>query len=103
MFEFWPFTNFHQLNLDWIIKEVKENNRKVEEFAEQLEQMGVSVQQMQQYLDNLDDHLDEIITDAVSVQVPQAIHNEIESGGFDVLLTTMRKRRFVVIGDSYGA
>lgn len=103
MFEFWPFTNFHQLNLDWIIKEVKENNRKVEEFAQQLEEMGVTVAQMQQYIDNLDDHLDEIITDAVSVQVPQAIHNEIESGGFDVLLTTMRKRRFVVIGDSYGA
>ena len=32
MLEFWPFTNFHDLNLDWIIKTVKEYTKKVDDL-----------------------------------------------------------------------
>lgn len=32
MFESWPFTNFHDLNLDWIIKTIKVYTKKVDEL-----------------------------------------------------------------------
>ena len=32
MMELWPFTNFHDLNLDWIIRVIKEWNKKLDEF-----------------------------------------------------------------------
>ena len=97
MFGFWPYTNFHQLNLDWIIKEVKENNRKVEEFGEQLEEMGVTVQQLQEYIDNIDAEIQE----KVDTEVPAAIQEAIATGGFNQLLTESHRRRVVMIGDSY--
>lgn len=31
LFEQFPFTNFHEMNLDWIIKEIKENENKINE------------------------------------------------------------------------
>lgn len=32
MFEIWPFSNFHDLNLDWIIKTIKEWDKKLDQF-----------------------------------------------------------------------
>ena len=32
MMELWPFTNFHDLNLDWIIRTVKVYTKKVDDF-----------------------------------------------------------------------
>lgn len=32
MFESWPFTNFHDLNLDWIIKTIKKLDKEVQEW-----------------------------------------------------------------------
>ena len=97
MFEFWPYTNFHTLNLDWIIKEVKENNRKVEEFSEQLEAMGVSIQQMQEYIDNIDAE----IQAKVDTEVPAAIQEAIATGGFNQVVSEAHRPRLVIIGDSY--
>lgn len=36
MFESWPFTNFHDLNLDWIIETVKTYTKKVDDFTEDM-------------------------------------------------------------------
>lgn len=41
MFGFWPYTNFHQLNLDWIIKTVKELDGDVDAIKEEIENMIV--------------------------------------------------------------
>lgn len=35
MFENWPFTNFHDLNLDWIIKTIKDYTKKVDDLYNQ--------------------------------------------------------------------
>lgn len=36
MFELWPFTNFHDLNLDWIIRTIKVYTKKVDDFIEDM-------------------------------------------------------------------
>ena len=41
MFEFWPFTNFHQLNLDWIIKEMKQHDVDIQDLNERIDEIIV--------------------------------------------------------------
>ncbi len=36
MLELWPFTNFHDLNLDWIIKTIEVYTQKVDDFVEDM-------------------------------------------------------------------
>lgn len=37
MFEAWPFTNFHDLNLDWIIKTIKKLSAEVDKWAKYID------------------------------------------------------------------
>lgn len=96
--ENFPYTNFHDLNLDWIIKEIKESRANIEDFQTELEAMGVSIDEFREYIDNVDEKIQRKITE----EVPVAIQNEIETGGFNQLLSESHKRRIVFIGDSYG-
>ena len=93
-----PYVNFHDLNLDWIIKCVRDNNVSVAEFAEQLTEMGIRVDEFQEYIDSLD----ETIQHKIDEELPAAIQHEIETGGFNQVLGLSHKRRIVFIGDSYG-
>ena len=36
LFEHFPYTNFHELNLDWIIKEIKDLNEKVDSIEDRI-------------------------------------------------------------------
>lgn len=92
-----PYSNFHDLNLDWIIKCVRDNNVSVAEFAEQLTEMGVKIDEFQEYIDSLDETIDQKINE----ELPEAIQHEVETGGFNQVLSLSHKRRVVFIGDSY--
>lgn len=93
-----PYTNFHDMNLDWIIWQVKHNKDSIEQFSEQLTQMGVDIDEFREYIENIDTEIQQ----EVQTQVPIAINHEIQTGGFNNLLTQSHKRRVVFIGDSYG-
>ena len=41
MFEFWPYTNFHQLNLDWIIQKMQETQQQVQALNERIDDIIV--------------------------------------------------------------
>lgn len=96
--ENFPYTNMHNLNLDWIVNKVKENNQKVDQFGESLENMGETVQTLQDYVDNIDEEIQE----KVDTELPVAIQEAIEDGGFNEILSESHARRIVFIGDSYG-
>lgn len=42
LFEHWPYTNFHDLNLDWIIKQVQTLTNKVETLSEEVGDVDVT-------------------------------------------------------------
>lgn len=98
LFENFPYTNFHELNLDWIIKQFEEGKISLEEFRTALTEMGEDIESFREYLDNIDAE----ITEKIETEVPAAIAEEIETGGFNDLISQSHKRRIVFISDSYG-
>ena len=116
----WPYTNFQQINLDWIIHTVKELFGRVvhveednQETRNAVEDCVTQTNEAVQYIENLDQEIQRHVTTeinaivpdavdtAVSTQVPEAIENEIATGGFNTLLSASHKRRVVFLGDSY--
>lgn len=85
MFDFWPFTNFHQLNLDWIIKVIKDFQAQYTGLEETIENGEQSIN-------------DAAETGVASVEAEttagiQAIRN---------LISIAPTRNYIFIGDSYG-
>lgn len=101
--ENFPYTNFHDLNLDYIVKKTNECVERVGEYTTKVDNLEDHVDTLQNDVDHINDTIEETIDSAIDEAVPEVIQEEIQSGGFDVLLETMRKRRIVIIGDSYGA
>lgn len=101
LFENFPYTNLHNLNLDWIIKEIKNNKKQIEDFTAEVVSMGVSIEEFRAYIESIDSEIHTHVVEEVTAQVPPAIQEEIETGGFDAVLAEARKRRFVFVGDSY--
>ena len=95
--EGFPYTNFHDLNLDWIISEVKNLGHKVTEYKELLDSMGVSIEEFQEYIDNIDTE----IQNKIDEEIPIAVEEAIESGLITAALQNVKNRRFIFIGDSY--
>lgn len=96
--ERFPYTNYHSLNQDWIILQVKKFGHDLDEYKLQLDQMGIDIEEFRQYIDGIDEE----IQHKIEIEVPLAIQHEIETGGFNSLLSNSHKRRVVFIGDSYG-
>lgn len=57
-----PYTNFHELNLDWLLRNMKENNIKMEE----LENI---------WKGNITDYIKEVINDTIKDILLQATYN----------------------------
>ena len=94
-----PYTNFHDMNLDWIIWQVKHNKDSIEQFRGELEQMGVDIEEFRQYIENIDSEIQQ----KVEEEVPTYIQQSIDNGLLSQVVEATRTRRVVIIGDSYGA
>lgn len=46
VFDNFPYTNFHDLNLDWILNKVKETDTSVDELSEQVDELSGDVQNL---------------------------------------------------------
>ena len=98
--ENFPYTNFHDLNLDWIIKEIKENRKTIDDFKTELEQMQVDINEFREYIDSLDS----VIQEKIDEEIPEAVEMAVNNPTFIRQVTQqVRKRRIIMIGDSYGA
>lgn len=85
MFENFPYTNLHELNLEWVISKVKELQDRTE--------------QVEQYIENVDSE----IQNKINNEIPAAVQQAIQEGLFNDVLTASRTRRILIVGDSYGA
>ena len=84
VFENFPYTNFHELNLDWIIAKVKEYIVKydnLEDFVNKTveEQNALIEQALQEVADGMQD-LRDYITENLRVIANEIINELIESG-----------------------
>ena len=69
-----PYTNFHELNLDWLLMKMKENNIKMNE----LENI---------WKGNISDYVKEVINDTIKDILLQATYNKEE----ETIFITSRK------------
>lgn len=100
LFENFPYTNFHDLNLDWIIKEILEGRKKIDDFKTELDAMGVSIEEFRTYIEGIDQE----IQDKIENEIPEAVAEAIQDPTFvQEVVYQVRKRRVVIISDSYGA
>lgn len=93
-----PYTNFHDMNLDWIIWQVKHNKDSIEQFRGELEQMGVDIEEFRQYIENIDSEIQQ----KVEEEVPAYVQESLDNGLLTQVVDATRTRRIVIIGDSYG-
>lgn len=88
MFHKYPYSNFHELNLDWILSKINEFQTKLDEWAvlaEELRQALDQIEGIQEEIDTINNsidniyniinnlHLDEIITDIAKLRTSVSI------------------------------
>lgn len=89
-FSNFPYTDFHNLNLDWVLKTTKDLNTKWDDYYKQWDQWQQTVQN---YIDNLD----------YIKAIDDYMDNLKASGELsDIIDTWLTDYGLITIGDSYG-
>lgn len=85
-FNNFPYTNFHNINLDWIVKTVKESTEKIENY------MKETTEYVKNYFKNLD----------ISEEVDSKLEDMAETGSFQKYLDPfmLKGKKCVFFGDS---
>ena len=88
MFHEYPYTNFHELNADWLIKQVKETQTKLEHVNENIK--NETEKQVTELFESgaFDTKIDELIG---------GVNKRLESVNY---LDTLKNKKVLIIGDS---
>lgn len=78
MFENLPYTNFHDLNLDWIIKKIREMKADLDAGLKHIDEVKAEIEQILAQLDG-----------EIAEKVEQAISDAIESGEFAEIIASV--------------
>ena len=106
LFEHFPYTNFHELNLEWLLKEMAKNSQRIKELAEQLVGVNNTLGQLQGQIDLWNSKLPEALAEAKRYTDTQilALRQEISAAGgttyWDVFRNTYRPGQ-VLFDDFY--
>jgi len=95
-YDIYPYTNLHNLNLDWILQEMK---RIAAESASTAEAQAA----LKEYVDNWIEEQDvpELVADEIRRMVASGEFLALIGGQIPALLTNRKGRRWLFIGDSY--
>ena len=72
-FNQYPYTDFHELNIDWVLEQLKD----LKSVVEQLEERTKEVEELYEQIDALYQHLVELYDDIVAGNIPQPILDTI--------------------------
>jgi lysophospholipase L1-like esterase len=109
MFKF-PFTNFHEMNLTWIIETLKENTDFTKKVYEEVKQLNATIEKkVEEVVNNMSESgaFDDIISSMLDSKVEEikSIANNAltTANGIDrkyEYLSSMRNKKILIVGDS---
>lgn len=83
--ENFPYTNFHDLNLDWIIKTIKQYVDDIAKNTQSIEELNEQVQELKDWVDNFDDStVRELVMKYLENYLAKMIFVEINDAGYIV-------------------
>ncbi len=81
--ENFPYSNFHDLNLDWIIKKIKENMETEDTQTEQIQQLQEHINELQNWIDNYNPtFIEQIVREYLETTIATMIFVEISDAGY---------------------
>lgn len=109
MFKF-PFTNFHEMNLTWIIETLKENTDFTKKVYEEVKQLNATIEKkVEEVVNNMTESgaFDDIISNMLDSKVEEIkniANNALSTAnGIDnkyEYLSSMRNKKILIVGDS---
>ena len=109
MFKF-PFTNFHEMNLTWIIETLKENTDFTKKVYEEVKQLNATIEKkVEEVVNNMSESgaFDNIISNMLDGKVEEIkniANNALSTAnGIDSkyeYLSSMRNKKILIVGDS---
>ena len=76
-FPIWPYTNFHDLNADWILCQIREFKTELEAMSDTILGNSDKMTQLQTDLDNLENTVNDIISGKYADEMIPGIENWI--------------------------
>lgn len=83
--ENFPYTNFHDLNLDWIIQILKDSVNKEDTQDEQIQELRESISNIEEWINNYDpSFVQQIVREYLETTLATMIFVEITDAGYFV-------------------
>lgn len=83
--ENFPYTNFHDLNLDWIIQTVKDTLKDIKNNSDSIEELEKKVAKLEEWVDSFDDTLiRDLVMNYLKKMLATMIFVEINDAGYIV-------------------
>ena len=91
IFENFPYTNLHELNLDWLIKTVKEWSDHVKEYMIKFDNLEEAFNDLKAYIDNYFDNLD------VQDEINNKLQDMLESGELEEIIAQFLQSESLIV------
>lgn len=77
LYEHWPYTNFHELNLDWLVEEIRKWAADYKQIHDETEGMLAQIAELKRYVDSYFDDLD------IQTEINNKIDEMVADGTFE--------------------
>ena len=80
LFDQFPYTNFHELNLDWIVNQMRAQKDLVEKIDDHVSEVDQHVTEVNNNVLNVDKHIDEKVVEVATPLVKSTVEKMSEDG-----------------------
>lgn len=90
----YPYTDFHELNLSWVLKKIKE-------LLEHMKQIDEWKEEYQETVDKLQKFYDDLIAGRYPPEFVENLKNWISIHGVDIIMNVIKMVFFAINDDGY--
>lgn len=96
LFEHFPYSNFHEQNIDWLLRKMREQLDEMEDLYKQISEINTKI------VDTVDDKLDGWVDDGTMAEiVNEQVFDELNDKINKLNTADFSDSKFLLIGDSY--